>query len=80
MHARLIPLLLSSLLVTVLPLRAQIVSEQAQREALQFYRAGQEFLSSEEFEKAAESFREGDRQRPAPRPGALRPRAVVHGA
>ncbi len=57
MHARLIPLLLSSLLVTVLPLRAQIVSEQAQREALQFYRAGQEFLSSEEFEKAAESFR-----------------------
>jgi Tfp pilus assembly protein PilF len=57
MHARLIPLLLSSLLVTVLPVRAQIVSDQARREALQFYRAGQEFLSSEGFEKAAESFR-----------------------
>lgn len=57
MHARLIPLLLSLLLVTVAPLGAQIVSEQARREALQFYRAGQEFLSSEQFEKAADAFR-----------------------
>jgi tetratricopeptide (TPR) repeat protein len=57
MHARLTVLLLSSFLLIAAPLRAQVVSEQARREALQFYRAGQEFLSSERFEKAAESFR-----------------------
>ena len=49
--------LLSSFLLIAAPLPAQIVSDQARREALQFYRAGQEFLSSEQFEKAAEAFR-----------------------
>jgi protein O-GlcNAc transferase len=57
MHPRLILVVFAAFLATVVPLRAQIVSEQAQREALQFYRAGQEFLSSEQFEKAADSFR-----------------------
>jgi Tfp pilus assembly protein PilF len=57
MQARLIPVLLSTLLLTIAPPRAQVTSDQARREALQFYRAGQEFLSSEQFEKAAESFR-----------------------
>jgi Tfp pilus assembly protein PilF len=57
MHSRSIPALLVSLLVVVAPLRAQIVSDQARRDALRFYRAGQEFLSNEQFEKGAESFR-----------------------
>jgi tetratricopeptide (TPR) repeat protein len=56
MHARLTLFVLASFLAAV-PLRAQIVSEQARREALQFYRSGEEFLSSEQFEKAADSFR-----------------------
>jgi Tfp pilus assembly protein PilF len=34
----------------------QIASEQNRREALQLYRVGQEFLSGEQFEKAAEQF------------------------
>ena len=34
----------------------QIASEQNRREALQSYRVGQEFLSGEQFEKAAEQF------------------------
>ena len=34
----------------------QIASEQDRREAIQFYRVGQEFLSGEQFEKAAEQF------------------------
>ena len=46
-------LLASSLLLT----SAQFASDLDRREALQHYRAGQEFLSSEQFEKAAESFR-----------------------
>jgi hypothetical protein len=32
----------------------QIASEQDRREAIQFYRVGQEFLSGEQFDKAAE--------------------------
>jgi Tfp pilus assembly protein PilF len=57
MHPGLILAVFAAFLATVVPLRAQIVSEPARREALQFYRAGQEFLSSEQFEKAADSFR-----------------------
>src|SRR6186997_3396219 len=34
----------------------QIATEQNRREALQLYRVGQEFLSGEQFEKAAEQF------------------------
>jgi len=34
----------------------QIASEQDRRDAIQFYRVGQEFLSGEQFEKAAEQF------------------------
>ena len=34
----------------------QIATEQTRREALQLYRVGQEFLSGEQFEKAAEQF------------------------
>lgn len=34
----------------------QLATEQDRRDALQFYRAGQEFLSGEQFEKAAERF------------------------
>ena len=34
----------------------QLADEQSRREALQHYRAGQEFLSSEQFEKAADEF------------------------
>ena len=34
----------------------QIATEQNRREALQFYRVGQEFLSGEQFERAAEQF------------------------
>lgn len=49
-------LLASSLLLTT-PSSAQFASDLDRREALQHYRAGQEFLSSEQFEKAAESFR-----------------------
>lgn len=36
---------------------AQFVDEFSRREALQHYRAGQEFLSNEQFEKAADAFR-----------------------
>lgn len=57
MIARLTLLLFLSLLALAVPARGQVVSEQNRREALQHYRAGQEFLSSEQFEKAAESFR-----------------------
>jgi Tfp pilus assembly protein PilF len=43
--------------VATIPAGAQqIATEQNRREALQFYRAGQEFLSGEQFEKAAEQF------------------------
>jgi tetratricopeptide (TPR) repeat protein len=35
---------------------AQIADDTSRREALQHYRAGQEFLSSEQFEKAADAF------------------------
>jgi tetratricopeptide (TPR) repeat protein len=38
------------------PAFAQFASEQDRREALQHYRDGQEFMSAEQFEKAAESF------------------------
>src|SRR3954447_24568234 len=34
----------------------QLADEQSRREALQFYRAGQEFFTSEKFERAAEEF------------------------
>jgi len=38
------------------PVYAQFASEQDRREALQHYRAGQELMSAEQFEKAAEAF------------------------
>ena len=38
------------------PALAQFASEQDRRAALEHYRAGQEFMSAEQFEKAAESF------------------------
>jgi len=38
------------------PLFAQFASDADRREALQYYRSGQEFLSAEQFEKAAEEF------------------------
>jgi tetratricopeptide (TPR) repeat protein len=57
MHARVSLFVLAAFFLTAAPLRGQIVSEQARREALQFYRAGQEFLSNELFEKAADLFR-----------------------
>jgi tetratricopeptide (TPR) repeat protein len=37
---------------------AQLASDQDRREALQHYRAGQEFMSAEQFEKAAEAFQQ----------------------
>jgi tetratricopeptide (TPR) repeat protein len=51
------PLLIVFSLLLSAPAYAQLVSEVDRREALQHYRAGQEFLSSEQYEKAAESFR-----------------------
>lgn len=50
-------LLLSISLLLTTPAYAQFVSDLDRREALQHYRSGLEFLSSEQFEKAAESFR-----------------------
>lgn len=50
-------LLSAFFLLVITPARAQLVSDQNRREALQHFRAGQEYLSSEQFEKAAESFR-----------------------
>jgi tetratricopeptide (TPR) repeat protein len=49
----------SLILVCVLvasPAFAQLASEQDRREALQHYRAGQEFMSAEQYEKAAEAY------------------------
>jgi tetratricopeptide (TPR) repeat protein len=44
-------------LVLAAPLAAQqLADEQSRREALQFYRVGQEFFTSEKFERAAEEF------------------------
>jgi tetratricopeptide (TPR) repeat protein len=51
--------LLAAIAVASLALPAdaqQIATEQNRRDALQFYRVGQEFLSGEQFEKAAEEF------------------------
>jgi tetratricopeptide (TPR) repeat protein len=56
-HSILRLLLVVLLLLLSAPAYAQMVSEVSRREALQHYRDGQEFLSSEQFEKAAESFR-----------------------
>jgi tetratricopeptide (TPR) repeat protein len=49
-------LLVASLLLVSSTAFAQFASEQDRREALQHYRAGQEFMSSEQFEKAAEAY------------------------
>ena len=38
------------------PVRAQIADDQSRREATQFFRAGQEFMSAEKFDRAAEEF------------------------
>ena len=49
---------LITLVVLVAPLSAsaQFASEQNRREAIQHYRSGQELMSAEQFEKAAEAF------------------------
>jgi Tfp pilus assembly protein PilF len=49
--------LVTALLSVTVPAGAQqLATDQHRREALQLYRAGQEFLSGEQFEKAAEQF------------------------
>jgi tetratricopeptide (TPR) repeat protein len=45
-----------ALVLVASPVHAQFASEQDRREALQHYRAGQEFMSAEQFEKAAAAF------------------------
>ena len=53
------PTLLSAMAIVMLTASAgaqKIATEQNRREAIQFYRVGQEFLSGEQFEKAAEQF------------------------
>jgi Flp pilus assembly protein TadD len=53
------PTLLAAMAIVMLSASAgaqQIATEQNRREALQYYRVGQEFLSGEQFEKAAEQF------------------------
>lgn len=52
---RLARVLVMSLLVAA-PASAQFASEQDRREAIQHYREGQEFMSGEQFEKAAGAF------------------------
>lgn len=49
------PLVLAFVLIAA-PAFGQFASEQDRREALQHYRAGQEFMSAEQFEKAAEAY------------------------
>jgi len=49
------PLVLALVLIAS-PAFAQFASEQDRREALQHYRNGQEFMSAEQFEKAAEEY------------------------
>jgi len=58
MISRLALLLALPLVLSATPAHAQDSPDLNRREALQHYRAGQEFLSSEQFEKAAEAFRE----------------------
>ncbi|MBI3050632.1 MAG: tetratricopeptide repeat protein [Acidobacteria bacterium] len=50
-------LLVAGVVLLATPTFGQYASESARREALQHYRAGLEFLSSEQFEKAADAFR-----------------------
>jgi tetratricopeptide (TPR) repeat protein len=45
-----------ALVLVASPVHAQFASEQDRREALQHYRSGQEFMSAEQFEKAAAEF------------------------
>ena len=42
--------------VLVAPARAQLADEPSRREAVQFFRTGQEFMSAEKFDRAAEEF------------------------
>ncbi|MBI4264252.1 MAG: tetratricopeptide repeat protein [Acidobacteria bacterium] len=51
-----IPLLALAIVLAATPSAAQFASELDRREALQHYRTGQELLSAEQFEKAAEAF------------------------
>jgi tetratricopeptide (TPR) repeat protein len=53
---RVLVLTVLALVVWLLPSSAQFVSEQNRREALQHYRNGQELMSAERFEKAADEF------------------------
>jgi len=48
--------LVLALVLFASPAFAQFASEQDRREALQHYRTGQEFMSAEQFEKAAEAY------------------------
>ena len=57
MNIRLSVLVLLSLVLLPSASGAQIVSDQNRREALRNYRAGQEFLAGEQFEKAVDVFR-----------------------
>src|SRR5688500_5518070 len=56
MVARLLFTLMIALTAAPAPAAAQIADDASRREALQHYRAGQELLSSEQFEKAADAF------------------------
>ena len=56
-RSRVSRLLVVLLLLVSAPASAQVVSELDRREARRHYRDGQEFLSSEQFEKAADAFR-----------------------
>jgi tetratricopeptide (TPR) repeat protein len=44
-------------LVPTLAIAQQLADEQSRRQAIMLYRTGQEFMSNEQFEKAAEAFR-----------------------
>ena len=54
--AFLVSIVLSMTAVSPAPAAAQFASEQDRREALQHYRAGQELLSAEQFQKAVDAF------------------------
>jgi tetratricopeptide (TPR) repeat protein len=51
-----VPFLILAFALVASPAFAQLASEQDRREALQHYRSGQEFMSGEQFEKAAEAY------------------------
>jgi tetratricopeptide (TPR) repeat protein len=56
MASRLIAIAAVALMVAAGPAAAQFASDQDRREAMEHYRAGQELLSAEQFEKAVDAF------------------------